>query len=93
MGGGGGNSSGGGAVASIVGAFLSFFAWGFIMCSKLLLAIYAEMFKFLRSGLKFAYEKNPEKFMKVVKGIAIAIGVAFLLLAVSAFISGVMKAA
>lgn len=88
----GGGAEGGGVVAGIVGAFLNLFLQGFILLSKLFIKIYAEMFKLLRDGLKFAYNKNPEKFMKVVKGVAIAIGVAFVLLALVAFISGVMKA-
>lgn len=88
----GGGAGGGGVVAGVVGAFLNLFLQGFIILTKLFIRIYAEMFKILRDGLKFAYDRNPEKFMKVVKGIAIAIGAAFAILAVAAFISGVMKA-
>lgn len=84
--------SGGGIVAGVVGAFLNLFIQGFILITKLFIKIYAEMFRLLRDGLKFAYDRNPGKFMKIVKGIAIAIGAAFAILAVAAFISGVMKA-
>ena len=90
--GGGSGSGGGGVVAGIVTAFLNLFLQAFIIMTKLVLRIYAEMFKLLRDGLKFAYDRNPEKFMRVVKGFAIAIGIAFLLIIIAAVISSPGKA-
>jgi hypothetical protein len=82
----------GGGVAGVVEVFLNFFLQAFALTLKLFWKIYVEMFRFLGSGIKALYDRNPQKFMKVVKTTLVTVAGMFGLLMLSAFVYGMMQA-
>jgi hypothetical protein len=87
-----GGGGGGGAIAGVVEVFLNFFLQAFALTLKLFWKIYVEMFRFLGSGIKALYDRNPQKFMKVVKTTLVTVAGMFGLLMLSAFVYGMMQA-